>query len=69
MPHNPNCPACQARRFHTPEEWRLHSGEGQQGQEWQIPVSRSQDRADSEAGPVEAQPNTSQTSKPEVPGR
>jgi hypothetical protein len=41
MPHNPNCPACRERRFHTPGEWRLHAGEGRQGKSESIPIERS----------------------------
>jgi hypothetical protein len=41
MPHNPNCPACREKRFHTPEEWRLHAGEGRQGKSESIPIKEN----------------------------
>jgi hypothetical protein len=50
MPHNPNCPACQTGRFHTPEEWRLHAGEGRQGISENIPVKRSGSLKDESGG-------------------
>jgi hypothetical protein len=32
MPTDPNCPACREKRRHTDEEWKLHPGEGRQGE-------------------------------------
>lgn len=57
MPHNPNCPACREKRFHAPEECRLHAGEGQQGTSESIPMKRSgslQDGLGGSGGPPEA---------------
>jgi hypothetical protein len=62
MPHNPNCPACHDRRFHTPEEWHLHAGGGQQGKSESIPIKRS-GRLQDESGGIGVSP---EAPKPQI---
>jgi len=49
---NPNCPACQQKRMHKPEEWKLYHpmmGEGFTGSSWTSEAAKAAQDADEEA--------------------
>ena len=49
MPFNPDCPACREKRYHTAEEWQLHSSHGHD-------IDRRYIRPETEIGAPNPQP-------------